>query len=172
MACNCANLHASTHTAHVRDTNCVMQRHTNMHTQYTVRTADRAQAHVTGAQESLMLDPHGFVATCNSTNFFIVRDGIKSCYCFASCTRIPMCPTRPPLLVARPLLSMHHSGYHLLLLAITQVRDGEVWAPTGVLPCVKTARVCPVSTLACSRARARVCVYVCVLAWLHATWIN
>jgi hypothetical protein len=22
-----------------------------------------------------MLDPHGFVATCNSTNFFIVRKG-------------------------------------------------------------------------------------------------
>jgi len=33
------------------------------------------QAHVSGAQESLMLDPHGFVATCNSTNFFIVRSG-------------------------------------------------------------------------------------------------
>jgi len=28
-----------------------------------------------GADEGLMLDPHGFVATCNSTNFCIVRDG-------------------------------------------------------------------------------------------------
>ena len=28
-----------------------------------------------GANEALMLDPHGFVASCNSTNFFIVRDG-------------------------------------------------------------------------------------------------
>eukprot|EP00958_Prasinococcus_capsulatus_P009648 scaffold935_cov334-Prasinococcus_capsulatus_cf.AAC.3 len=26
-----------------------------------------------GADEALMLDPHGFVATCNSVNFFIVR---------------------------------------------------------------------------------------------------
>ncbi|MGP4689568.1 aminotransferase class IV [Agrobacterium pusense] len=26
-----------------------------------------------GADEALMLDPHGFVASCNSTNFFIVR---------------------------------------------------------------------------------------------------
>ncbi len=26
-----------------------------------------------GADEALMLDPHGFVATCNATNFFIVR---------------------------------------------------------------------------------------------------
>jgi len=28
-----------------------------------------------GADEALMLDPHGYVATCNSTNFFIVRGG-------------------------------------------------------------------------------------------------
>ena len=33
------------------------------------------QAAKAGADEALMLDPHGFVATCNSTNFFIVRDG-------------------------------------------------------------------------------------------------
>ena len=33
------------------------------------------QAAKAGADEALMLDPHGFVATCNSTNFFIVRKG-------------------------------------------------------------------------------------------------
>ncbi|MGH3364091.1 MAG: aminotransferase class IV [Nocardioidaceae bacterium] len=33
------------------------------------------QAYTAGADEALMLDPHGFVATCNSTHFFIVRDG-------------------------------------------------------------------------------------------------
>ena len=33
------------------------------------------QATKAGADEALMLDPHGFVSTCNSTNFFIVRDG-------------------------------------------------------------------------------------------------
>ncbi|KAK7702661.1 hypothetical protein SLS57_011274 [Botryosphaeria dothidea] len=32
-------------------------------------------ANVVGADEALMLDPHGFVKTCNSTNFFIVRGG-------------------------------------------------------------------------------------------------
>ncbi len=32
------------------------------------------QATKAGADEALMLDPHGFVATCNSTHFFIVRD--------------------------------------------------------------------------------------------------
>lgn len=33
------------------------------------------QASKAGADEALMLDPRGFVATCNSTNFFIVRNG-------------------------------------------------------------------------------------------------
>jgi branched-chain amino acid aminotransferase len=31
------------------------------------------QAINAGADEALMLDPHGFVASCNSTNFFVVR---------------------------------------------------------------------------------------------------
>ena len=33
------------------------------------------QALAAGADEALMLDPEGFVATCNATNFFIVRRG-------------------------------------------------------------------------------------------------
>lgn len=33
------------------------------------------QAEKAGADEALMLDPHGFVATCNSTNFFVVKRG-------------------------------------------------------------------------------------------------
>lgn len=33
------------------------------------------QATKAGADEALMLDPHGFVATCNSTHFFIVSNG-------------------------------------------------------------------------------------------------
>ncbi len=32
------------------------------------------QAYTAGADEALMLDPHGFVATCNSTHFFVVKD--------------------------------------------------------------------------------------------------
>jgi branched-chain amino acid aminotransferase len=38
------------------------------------------QAYTAGADEALMLDPHGFVATCNSTHFFCVvepRDGTE-----------------------------------------------------------------------------------------------
>ncbi len=33
------------------------------------------QALEAGADEALMLDIHGFVATCNATNFFMVKDG-------------------------------------------------------------------------------------------------
>ncbi|MBL4788241.1 MAG: aminotransferase class IV [Kordiimonadaceae bacterium] len=33
------------------------------------------QATKAGADEALMLDPHGFVSTCNSTHFFIVKKG-------------------------------------------------------------------------------------------------
>jgi branched-chain amino acid aminotransferase len=49
------------------------------------------QAEKAGADEALMLDPHGFVATCNSTHFFIVRDGAvwtsSGLYCLAGITR-------------------------------------------------------------------------------------
>lgn len=49
------------------------------------------QATKAGADEALMLDPHGFVATCNSTHFFIVKDGsvITSTgqYCIDGVTR-------------------------------------------------------------------------------------
>jgi len=49
------------------------------------------QATKAGADEALMLDPHGFVATCNSTHFFIVRDGevwtSTGDYCLPGITR-------------------------------------------------------------------------------------
>jgi branched-chain amino acid aminotransferase len=49
------------------------------------------QAYTAGADEALMLDPHGFVATCNSTHFFIVRKGelwtSSGDYCLGGITR-------------------------------------------------------------------------------------
>jgi branched-chain amino acid aminotransferase len=49
------------------------------------------QATKAGADEALMLDPHGFVATCNSTHFFIVRRGevwtSSGKYCIPGITR-------------------------------------------------------------------------------------
>ena len=44
-----------------------------------------------GADEALMLDPHGHVASCNATNFFWVKDGTVftsgDTYCFNGITR-------------------------------------------------------------------------------------
>ena len=49
------------------------------------------QATKAGADEALMLDPHGFVATCNSTHFFIVKKGAvwtsTGDYCLGGITR-------------------------------------------------------------------------------------
>jgi branched-chain amino acid aminotransferase len=49
------------------------------------------QAAKAGCDEALMLDPHGFVATCNSTHFFIVRRGelwtSSGNYCLDGITR-------------------------------------------------------------------------------------
>lgn len=49
------------------------------------------QATEAGADEALMLDPHGHVATCNSTHFFIVRRGelwtSTGIYCLGGITR-------------------------------------------------------------------------------------
>jgi branched-chain amino acid aminotransferase len=49
------------------------------------------QAIEAGADEALMLDPHGFVSSCNATNFFFVTDGVvktsRGDYCFNGVTR-------------------------------------------------------------------------------------
>ena len=50
------------------------------------------QAYTAGADEALMLDPQGFVATCNSTHFFIVTEGGEvwtsdGRFCLAGITR-------------------------------------------------------------------------------------
>lgn len=49
------------------------------------------QANKAGFDEALMLDPHGHVATCNSTHFFIVREGevwtSSGDYCLDGITR-------------------------------------------------------------------------------------
>lgn len=49
------------------------------------------QAYTAGADEALMLDPDGYVATCNSTHFFVVRRGevwtSTGDYCLPGITR-------------------------------------------------------------------------------------
>ncbi len=58
------------------------------------------QGAVAGADEALMLDPDGFVATCNSTHFFIVKNGrvltSDGRYCLGGITRghvLELCET-------------------------------------------------------------------------------
>ncbi|WP_368417393.1 aminotransferase class IV [Falsiroseomonas sp.] len=62
----------------------------NSHSRLNLITA-LLQAIAAGADEALMLDPHGFVSSCNATNFFFVRDGevltSGGDYCFNGVTR-------------------------------------------------------------------------------------
>jgi branched-chain amino acid aminotransferase len=69
------NAGVSLFTAHVRRTGPAEQdQKLNSHSKLNCILAC-IQADKAGADEALMLDPDGFVATCNSTHFFIVRDG-------------------------------------------------------------------------------------------------
>jgi len=52
----------------------VFDLHLNSHSRLNLIQA-LIQAIHAGADEALMLDPRGFVASCNSTNFFVVRGG-------------------------------------------------------------------------------------------------
>ena len=62
----------------------------NSHSRLNLITA-LIQAIKAGADEALMLDPHGFVSSCNATNFFMVRGGevwtSTGDYCFNGVTR-------------------------------------------------------------------------------------
>lgn len=63
----------------------------NSHSKINCITACIQAIHA-GADEALMLDPQGFVATCNSTHFFIVRNGevwtSSGDYCLGGITRL------------------------------------------------------------------------------------
>ena len=78
-------------TVHVRRTGPDMQdQKLNSHSKLNCILAC-IQAAKAGADEALMLDPAGFVAPCNSTHFFIVRDGevwtSDGDYCLGGITR-------------------------------------------------------------------------------------
>jgi branched-chain amino acid aminotransferase len=78
-------------TVHVRRGDpAVQDQKLNSHSKLNCITAC-IQASQAGADEALMLDPQGFVATCNSTHFFIVRKGevwtSSGDYCLGGITR-------------------------------------------------------------------------------------
>jgi branched-chain amino acid aminotransferase len=78
-------------TVHVRRGDpAVQDQNINSHSKLNCILAS-IQATQAGADEALMLDPLGFVATCNSTHFFIVRKGevwtSTGKYCLGGITR-------------------------------------------------------------------------------------
>ena len=84
----------SLHTVNVRrGAPDVQDQKLNSHSKLNCITAC-IQAANAGADEALMLDPLGFVATCNSTHFFIVRRGelwtSSGQYCIPGITRANM----------------------------------------------------------------------------------
>ena len=68
----------------------VFDMHLNTHSRLNLIQA-LIQAAALGADEALMLDPYGHVASCNATNFFIVRGGAvwtsTGRFCFKGITR-------------------------------------------------------------------------------------
>ncbi len=62
----------------------------NSHSRLNLITA-LLQAIKAGADEALMLDPHGYISSCNATNFFFVAGGVVHSsagdYCFHGVTR-------------------------------------------------------------------------------------
>jgi len=95
-----------------------------------------------GADEALMLDPNGFVSSCNATNFFFVKDGAVFTstgeFCFNGITRgnvIALCRQHgvPIHLDAFPLAQAHAADEAFVtgtMAGLTPVRaiDGHVLA--------------------------------------------
>jgi branched-chain amino acid aminotransferase len=81
----------SVHTASIRCTPSNMfDMRLNSHSRLNLITA-LLEAIDAGADEALMLDPHGFISSCNATNFFWVRGGeVRTSggeFCFHGVTR-------------------------------------------------------------------------------------
>jgi branched-chain amino acid aminotransferase len=81
----------SLHTASIRCTPADMfDMRLNSHSRLNLIAA-LLEAIDAGADEALMLDPQGFVSSCNATNFFFVRNGTvmtsKGDFCFNGVTR-------------------------------------------------------------------------------------
>jgi branched-chain amino acid aminotransferase len=113
------------------------------------------QAYTAGADEALMLDPHGFVATCNSTHFFIVagRDRVPEVltsdgrYCLAGITRanvLELCranriPARETTFSLTDVYAAHEAFVTGTFAGVVPVRsvDGRVIGDGGRGPVVE-----------------------------------
>jgi branched-chain amino acid aminotransferase len=124
------------------------------------------QAIDAGADEALMLDPNGFVSSCNATNFFFVKDGVVMTstgeFCFNGITRgnvIRMCEqAQVPVKCGEFTLAAAQDADEAFLTGtfggITPVReiDGRVLSAT--LPGPLTQRVQAVYAALCAAQAA------------------
>lgn len=106
-----------------------------------------------GADEALMLDPHGFVSSCNATNLFIVRDGhvLTSTgeYCFNGVTRanvIDLCRANGiPVALCDFPLDMAHAADEAFVTGtfggLTPVREIDGHVLPAALPGPVTTRL-------------------------------
>jgi len=111
------------------------------------------QAIEAGADEALMLDPHGFVSSCNATNFFFVRDGVvqtsRGDYCFNGVTRanvIRLCQDHGvPVQLGDFRLSEAHAAQEAFVTGtfggLTPVREIDGHALPAPLPGPVTTRL-------------------------------
>jgi branched-chain amino acid aminotransferase len=111
------------------------------------------QAIDAGADEALMLDPNGFVSSCNATNFFFVRHGeVRSSrgeYCFNGITRgkvIALCQQHAiPISLGEFTLAEAQAADEAFLTGtfggITPVREIDGRALAAPLPGPLTRRV-------------------------------
>ena len=114
-------------TVHVRrGSPDVQDQKINSHSKFNCVSAC-IQANQAGADEALMLDREGFVATCNSTHFFIIRGGevwtSNGDYCLGGITRanvIALCQT-------------HGIPIHQKRFSLTEVYGADEAFVTGTL---------------------------------------
>jgi branched-chain amino acid aminotransferase len=106
-----------------------------------------------GADEALMLDPHGFVSSCNATNFFWIKDGeVRTStgeYCFNGVTRgnvIALCrangiPIRPGSFAVEDARDADEAFVTGTFGGLTPVREIDGRTLPAALPGPLTARL-------------------------------
>jgi branched-subunit amino acid aminotransferase/4-amino-4-deoxychorismate lyase len=127
------------------------------------------QAIHAGADEALMLDPRGFVASCNSTNFFIVRGDelwtSTGAYSFKGITQASVvAPGAPPAAWCANATSRWPR-------CIRPTRPSCTGTLGGVTPVVAKANLTTDELLRASRGPCSMALAaLCGLSLLHACW--
>jgi branched-chain amino acid aminotransferase len=131
------------------------------------------QAAKAGADEALMLDPHGFVATCNSTHFFVVRNDelwtSSGNYCLDGITRRNVLEVAGELgVVAREKNFSLHDVYNATEAFVTGTFAGLVPVTEVDGRTVGSADARPMLARLRAAYRARIDRYIAEQGPLHA----